>query len=127
MPLIMAAAPTIGRMGICDGRIAIVTGAGRGIGREHALELARQGANVVGAELDGTGGSESPAREVVREIEALGGRAVVNGDDVADWTGAARLVQTALDAFGGLDIVVNNAGFVRDRMFVNAAEDEWDA
>jgi len=118
-------------MGICDGRIAIVTGAGRGIGREHALELARQGANVVvndiGAELDGTGGSESPAREVVREIEALGGRAVVNGDDVADWTGAARLVQTALDAFGGLDIVVNNAGFVRDRMFVNAAEDEWDA
>ncbi len=118
-------------MGICDGRIAIVTGAGRGIGREHALELARQGASVVvndiGAELDGTGGSESPAREVVREIEALGAKAVVNGDDVADWDGAARLVQTALDAFGGLDVVVNNAGFVRDRMFVNVAEDEWDA
>ena len=118
-------------MGICDGRIAIVTGAGRGIGREHALELARQGASVVvndiGAELDGSGGSPSPAREVVGEIEALGGRAVVNGDDVADWDGSARLVQTALDAFGGLDVVVNNAGFVRDRMFVNVAEDEWDA
>jgi NAD(P)-dependent dehydrogenase (short-subunit alcohol dehydrogenase family) len=118
-------------MGICDGRIAIVTGAGRGIGREHALELARQGASVVvndiGAELDGTGASESPASEVVREIDAFGGRAVVNGDDVADWDGAARLVHTAVDAFGGLDVVVNNAGFVRDRMFVNVAEDEWDA
>jgi NAD(P)-dependent dehydrogenase (short-subunit alcohol dehydrogenase family) len=117
--------------GLCEGRVVVVTGAGRGIGREHALEFARQGAAVVvndiGAELDGTGGSLSPAAEVVASIEAAGGRAVVNGDDVADWQGARHLVDTAVDAFGALDVVVNNAGFVRDRMFVNAAEDEWDA
>ncbi|HEX6421781.1 MAG TPA: SDR family oxidoreductase [Acidimicrobiales bacterium] len=117
--------------GICEGRVAIVTGAGRGIGRGHALEFARQGARVVvndvGAELDGTGGSRSPARQVVDEIEAAGGEAVVNGDDVADWEGAQRLVRTALDAFGRLDVVVNNAGIVRDRMFVSCSEDEWDA
>jgi len=116
---------------LCEGRVVIVTGSGRGIGRAHALEFARQGARVVvndiGAELDGTGGSGSPAAEVVELIEAAGGAAVINGDDVADWDGAARLVQTAIDSFGRLDVVVNNAGFVRDRMFANAGEDEWDA
>src|SRR5262245_36207400 len=117
--------------GICAGRAVIVTGAGRGLGRAHALEFARQGARVVvndiGAELDGTGGSASPARAVVDEIVAAGGSAVVNGDDVADWSGARRLVGTAVDAFGRLDVVVNNAGFVRDRMVVSCEEDEWDA
>jgi NAD(P)-dependent dehydrogenase (short-subunit alcohol dehydrogenase family) len=117
--------------GVCEGRVVIVTGAGRGIGRGHALEFALQGAAVVvndiGAALDGTGGSASPAREVADEIVAAGGAAVDNGDDVADWDGAHRLVQTALDAFGRLDVVVNNAGFVRDRMFVSSGEDEWDA
>jgi NAD(P)-dependent dehydrogenase (short-subunit alcohol dehydrogenase family) len=116
---------------ICEGRVAIVTGAGRGLGRAHALELARQGAQVVvndlGCELDGTGGGTGPAGEVVEEIRAAGGEAVANGDDVADFEGAARIVAAALDAFGGLDAVVNNAGFVRDRMFANVAEDEWDA
>ena len=117
--------------GICEGRIVIVTGSGRGIGRAHALELARQGARVVvndlGCELDGSGGGTGPAGEVVEEIRAGGGEAVANGDDVADWDGAARLVQSAVDAFGDLHAVVNNAGFVRDRMFANVAEDEWDA
>ena len=118
-------------MGICEGRIVIVTGAGRGIGRGHALEFARQGAKVVvndlGAESDGTGGSSGPAGEVVDAIRAMGGEAVVNGDDVADWAGAQRLVQTAVDAFGGLDVLVNNAGFLRDRMVVSTSEEEWDA
>ena len=118
-------------MGICDGRVVIVTGAGRGLGREHALEFARQGAKVVvndlGAELDGTGRSAGPAQEVVDQIVAGGGEAVVNGDDVADWDGSARLVRAAIDTFGGLDVLVNNAGFVRDRMVVSASEDEWDA
>lgn len=111
--------------------MAIVTGAARGLGRAHALELARHGAAVVvndiGAELDGTGGSTTPAAEVVAEIEAAGGAVVVNGDDVADWAGSERLVHTAIDVFGRLDVVVNNAGFVRDRMLVSCSEEEWDA
>ena len=116
---------------ICEGRAVLVTGAGRGLGRAHALELARQGASVVvndlGCELDGSGGGSGPAGEVVDEIRAAGGQAIANGDDVADFDGAARMVQAGIDAFGALDVVVNNAGFVRDRMFANVAEDEWDA
>jgi NAD(P)-dependent dehydrogenase (short-subunit alcohol dehydrogenase family) len=117
--------------GINEGRIAIVTGAGRGIGRGHALELARQGAKVVvndvGAEVDGQGNSEGPAGQVVESIRAAGGDAVANGDDVSDWDGAGRLIHTAIDTFGGLDILVNNAGILRDRMLVNMSIEEWDA
>jgi NAD(P)-dependent dehydrogenase (short-subunit alcohol dehydrogenase family) len=116
---------------ICEGRVALVTGAGRGLGRAHALEFARQGAAVVvndiGVSLDGQGGSSAPAQDVAEEIRAMGGRAVVNNDDVADFAGSRRLIEAALEAFGRLDVVVNNAGFVRDRMFVNADELEWDA
>lgn len=115
---------------ILDGRIAIVTGAGRGIGRAHALELARQGAKVVINDFGVSNNGEkedSPAHQVVAEIEALGGEAVVNGADVADFEQAEAMVQQAIETFGGLDILVNNAGFVRDRMLVNATEDEWDA
>ncbi len=118
-------------MGICEGRIAIVTGAGRGLGRAHALELARQGARVVvndlGVALDGSGRDTTTAQAVVDEIRTAGGEATANGDDVADWDGAAALVQTAVDTFGGLDVLVNNAGFVRDRMVVSTSEEEWDA
>jgi NAD(P)-dependent dehydrogenase (short-subunit alcohol dehydrogenase family) len=117
--------------GICEGRVAIVTGAARGIGRGHALEFARQGAKVVvndlGVALDGTGGSKNPADEVVDEIRAAGGEAVANGADVADFTQTKQLVEQAVDTFGRLDVVVNNAGFVRDRMFVSCSEEEWDA
>ncbi|MCU0270032.1 MAG: SDR family oxidoreductase [Acidimicrobiales bacterium] len=117
--------------GICEGRVVIVTGAGRGLGRAHALEFARQGAKVVvndlGAELDGSGSSTGPAGEVVDEIRALGGEAVANGADVADWEQAGQLVQAAVDAFGRLDVLVNNAGFLRDRMLANMSEQEWDA
>lgn len=117
--------------GIVDGRVVIVTGAGRGLGRAHALAFAREGAHVVvndiGVGLDGSGNSTGPAQQVVEEIEALGGKAVANTDDVADWAGAENLVATALDRFGRLDVLVNNAGFLRDRMLVNLGEDEWDA
>jgi NAD(P)-dependent dehydrogenase (short-subunit alcohol dehydrogenase family) len=117
--------------GLLDGRVAIVTGAGRGIGRAHALELARHGAAVVvndyGVSLSGEGTGETPADEVVAEIETAGGRAVANGADVADFEQAAAMVQQAIETFGGLDVLVNNAGFVRDRMLVNTSEEEWDA
>ncbi|SFJ78246.1 NAD(P)-dependent dehydrogenase, short-chain alcohol dehydrogenase family [Streptosporangium canum] len=116
--------------GICDGRVVIVTGAGRGIGREHALEFAKQGAKVVVNDLGtgpgGDGRSGGPALEVVEEIRDLGGRAVANSDDVADWEGAERLVKVALSAYGRLDVLVNNAGFLRDRMLVSMTEQEWD-
>jgi NAD(P)-dependent dehydrogenase (short-subunit alcohol dehydrogenase family) len=116
--------------GICEGRVVIVTGAGRGIGREHALEFARQGAKVVvndlGAEVDGTGGSLGPAGEVVDAIRAMGGEAVANGDDVSDWDAAGRMIRSAIDTFGGLDVLVNNAGILRDRMIVNMTAAEWD-
>ena len=116
---------------LCEGRIAIVTGAGRGIGREHALSLAAQGAKVVvndlGGNVDGSGGDLSPAEQVVAEIKAMGGEAVANGDSVSDWNGAQRLIKTAIDAFGDLHVVVNNAGILRDRMLFSMAEEEWDA
>jgi NAD(P)-dependent dehydrogenase (short-subunit alcohol dehydrogenase family) len=114
-----------------SGKVAVVTGAGRGIGREHALALARAGAKIVvndlGASLAGEGASEGPAHDVVREIEALGGEAIANGENVADFAGAGRMVQAAIDHFGKLDILVNNAGILRDRMLVNMEEHEWDA
>lgn len=116
---------------LCEERVVIVTGAGRGIGREHALALAAAGAQVVvndiGTALNGEGASQTPAEEVVAEIVAAGGQAIANADDIADWAGSERLVQQAIATFGRLDAVVNNAGFVRDRMFVSATEEEWDA
>ena len=114
-----------------EGKVAIVTGAGRGIGRAHALALAAAGATVVvndlGAALSGEGTDLSPAAQVVEEIRAAGGRAAANGENVADFAGAGRMVQQAIDEFGRLDILVNNAGILRDRMLVNMTEEEWDA
>ncbi|AUN42327.1 SDR family oxidoreductase [Tsukamurella tyrosinosolvens] len=117
--------------GIVDGRVVIVTGAGRGIGRAHALAYAAEGAAVVvndyGVGLDGADASSGPAQQVVDEIRAAGGRAIANASDVADWDGAQALVRSAIDEFGRLDVLVNNAGFLRDRMLVNMSEAEWDA
>jgi NAD(P)-dependent dehydrogenase (short-subunit alcohol dehydrogenase family) len=116
---------------LCEGRIAIVTGAGRGIGREHALSLARHGAKVVvndlGGDMHGTGADLSPAQQVVAEIVDAGGEAVANGDSVADWDGAQRLINTAVETFGDLHVLVNNAGILRDRVLANMTEEEWDA
>ena len=116
---------------LCEGRVAIITGAGRGIGREHALLLAHHGAKVVvndlGGSMDGEGNDQGPAHDVVDEIKAMGGEAIANGDDISDWDGAERLVQSAVDTFGGLDILINNAGILRDRMLTNMSEAEWDA
>jgi NAD(P)-dependent dehydrogenase (short-subunit alcohol dehydrogenase family) len=116
---------------LCEGKIAIVTGAGRGIGREHALSLASQGAKVVvndlGGNVDGSGGDLSPAEQVVQEIKGMGGEAIANGDSVSDWAGAERLINTAIETFGDLNIVVNNAGILRDRMLFSMSEAEWDA
>jgi len=117
--------------GICEGRVVIITGAARGIGRAHALEFARQGARVVvndlGVQADGTEAKGGPADEVVEEIRAMGGEAIADGADVADWEQTGAMVAKTVETFGGLDVVVNNAGFLRDRMFVSAGEDEWDA
>jgi NAD(P)-dependent dehydrogenase (short-subunit alcohol dehydrogenase family) len=117
--------------GLCAGRVVIVTGAGRGLGRSYALAFARAGARVVvndlGTSLAGVGRDDATAQAVVTEIRAAGGEAVANGDDVSDWDGAGRIVAAALENFGALDVIVNNAGFVRDRMFVSATVEEWDA
>jgi NAD(P)-dependent dehydrogenase (short-subunit alcohol dehydrogenase family) len=110
--------------------VAIITGAGRGIGREHALLFAAEGAKVVvndlGGAADGSGGDQTPAEQVVGEIKGMGGDAIANGDNVADWEGGQRLVNAAIEAFGDLDILVNNAGILRDRVLVNMTEQEWD-
>ena len=116
--------------GIVEGRVVIVTGAARGIGRGHALEFAKQGAKVVvndlGAEVDGSGSSTGPAGEVVDQIRADGGEAIANGDDVSDFEGAKSLIDSAVETFGDLHVLVNNAGILRDRMLVNMTAEEWD-
>ncbi len=116
---------------LLEGRVAIVTGAGRGIGREHALSLASHGAKVVvndlGGNVDGSGGDLSPAQQVVEEITGMGGEAVANGDSVSSWEGAQRLINTAVETFGDLHVLVNNAGILRDRVLINMTEEEWDA
>ena len=115
---------------LCDGRVCVVTGGGRGIGREYALMLADHGAHVVvndlGGDRAGGGADAGPAQQVADEITAAGGAAVANTDDISTWQGAQALVQQAVNVFGGLDVVVNNAGILRDRMLVNMTEEEWD-
>lgn len=116
---------------LCEGRVAIVTGAGRGLGRAHALMLARHGAKVVvndmGSNASGIGEDQTPAQEVVHAIRDMGGEAVVDTADVSSWAGAQSMVARAVDTFGGLDILVNNAGILRDRMMINMTEEEWDS
>lgn len=116
---------------MCDGRVCVVTGAGRGIGREYALMLAAEGASVVvndvGGARDGTGADAGPAQQVVDEITATGGTAVANADDISTWAGGEGIVRQALDTFGALDVVVNNAGILRDRMLFSMTEEEWDS
>src|SRR5213595_3260782 len=118
-------------MGALEGRVAIITGAGRGIGREHALLSAQEGAKVVvndlGGAMDGTGDDRTPAEQVVDEIRGMGGEAVANADNVADWEGGQRLINAAVEAFGDLHVLVNNAGILRDRVIVNMTEEEWDS
>lgn len=117
--------------GLCEGRVVVVTGGARGIGREHCLEFARQGAKVIvndlGGDRAGEGQSVAPAQQVVAEIKAKGGQAAANGDDVSDWDGAKRMIAQAIETFGGLDVLVNNAGILRDRMLANMTLEEWDA
>lgn len=116
---------------LCEGRVAVITGAGRGIGREYALMLAEHGAKIVvndlGADPDGRGGDAGPAGEVVEEIRAMGGEAVVNGADVSDFDAAEEMIHQAIDTFGTLDILINNAGILRDRMVFSMSESDWDA
>ena len=118
-------------MGALDGRVAVITGSGRGIGREHALLFAAEGAKVVvndlGGSVDGSGDDRSAAQQVVDEIAAAGGQAIANGDDVTDWDGGKRLIDAAIEAYGDLHVLVNNAGILRDRVLVNMSEEEWDS
>ncbi len=118
-------------MGSLDGRVAIITGAGRGIGRQHALLMAAEGAKIVvndlGGAIDGSGSDATPAQEVVAEIEAMGGEAVANDANVTDWEGVQGMINQAVEAFGDLHILINNAGILRDRVVVNMTEPEWDA
>jgi NAD(P)-dependent dehydrogenase (short-subunit alcohol dehydrogenase family) len=118
-------------MGALDGRVAIITGAGRGIGREHALLFAAEGAKVVvndlGGALDGSSSEATPAEEVVAEIKAFGGEAIANHDNVATWEGGESLIRSAVEHFGDLHVLVNNAGILRDRVIVNLSEDDWDS
>jgi NAD(P)-dependent dehydrogenase (short-subunit alcohol dehydrogenase family) len=117
--------------GLCEGRVCAVTGAGRGLGREYALLLAREGAKVVvndlGGTAEGTGADAGPAQQVVNEIREAGGEAVAHTEDISTWAGAESFVQTAIDTFGRLDVLINNAGILRDKMVFSMSEQEWDA